>query len=148
MPAHGRLSHLARFPETTTLVSSPWVDRQYLNYGPLFDAIRGKKWVLEPHCAAVQGDMAKVNLFEVPDGYVLPVTFAGQAASVKVALHNLRIPAVRGEMVAEVLHPGSDAWTPLALLTPAVAARRERLCLDVPVKRGCALVRLRSRRAE
>ena len=130
---------MAPFPGNDhSLLPSPWVDRQYLDYGPLLDAIRGKKWVLQPHCAAVQDDAAKVNLFEAPGGYVVPVTFAGQAASVKVVLRNFH--AAREKMAAEVLHPGSDMWTPL---TPAVAADGG-LWLFVPVKRGCALVRLRS----
>ena len=68
---------------------SPWADEQYLAYGPLLDAMRGKRWVLLPHCIEVAGNAAKVNLFEVPGGYAMPVTFAGRAKSVEVVLRGL-----------------------------------------------------------
>ena len=59
-----------------SLHPSPTVDQYYLDYGPQLDAMRGKKWVLAPHCVETTTPGVKVNLFEVPDGYVLPVTIA------------------------------------------------------------------------
>jgi len=129
---------MAPFPGNDhSLRPSVWVDRQYLDYGPLLSAMRGKKWVLLPHCIEAADNAAKVNLFEVPDGYAIPVTFAGKAASVRIILRG--VPIVREKTACEALHPGSQTWQPL---TPTIAADQS-LCLDVPVERGCAMVRLR-----
>ena len=82
--------HLGVYPTTPypfnnhCIVPSADHDRWYFDYGPLLDAMRGKKWVLQPHSVTAGAPNVKVNLFEVPGGYVVPVTFAGQAASVEV----------------------------------------------------------------
>ncbi|MDD2764870.1 MAG: hypothetical protein PHE83_12955 [Opitutaceae bacterium] len=58
---------MAPFPGNDhSLLPSAWVDRQYLDYGPLLDALRGKKWVLRPHAVEAVNHAAKVNLFQVP----------------------------------------------------------------------------------
>ncbi len=55
--------------------------------------MRGKKWVLPPHVVEVVGNKAKANLFEVPGGYALPVTFGGKASTATVVLAGLpRLP--------------------------------------------------------
>ena len=37
----------APMPENDhTITPSAWADRQYLDYGPLFNALSGRKWVL------------------------------------------------------------------------------------------------------
>jgi len=51
--------HLGIFPTVPmvggdhTILPDPWADQYFLDYGPLFAAIRGKKWELEPHVIAV-----------------------------------------------------------------------------------------------
>ena len=42
------------------------VDSQYLDYGPLFDALRGRKWVLKAGVIRAEDPAVKVNVFEVP----------------------------------------------------------------------------------
>jgi hypothetical protein len=115
------------------IVPSPWVDERYQEYGRLFDAMRGKKWVLVPHAVTVDADAAKANLFEVPGGYALPVTFAGKAQSVRVVVRG--IAGIDERAVCEALHPASEQKVALA---PRVTGAG--LCLDVPVVRGCAMV--------
>jgi hypothetical protein len=112
-----------------------WVDEQYLAYGPLLDAIRGKRWVLLPHCIEVTGNAAKVNLFEVPGGYAIPITFAGQAKSVEVVLRGL--PGLAGKTRIEALHPGVKDPVEIEL-----RHREAAVVLTVPVRRGCAMVRV------
>lgn len=102
----------------------------YLDYGPLLTAMRGKKWVLEPHC--VESDAGKVNLFEVPGGYALPVTSAGKANSVTVRVRN--IPGLN-KLKCEALHPGIEKPVPVTGKLKDGA-----LELSVPVVRGCAMV--------
>jgi len=127
---------MAPFPGNHhSLRPSAWVDRQYLDYGPLLDAMRGKKWVLEPHCVESATPGVKVNLFQVPGGYALPVTFGGRFESAKVCLRNL--PGL-DRLRCEALHPGEDK-------AAAVTATRkdDGITLSVPLKRGCAMVLLR-----
>jgi hypothetical protein len=112
-------------------------DQSYLDYGPLLDAIRGKRWVLRPHVIEVLGKKAKANLFEVPGGYVLPVTFGGQASTVAVVLADLPRIAGQNGFRIEVIHPGENAWSGLAAQDDG-----HRLRLDVPLRRGCAMVKL------
>ncbi len=116
-------------PETDT-------DQHYLDYGPLLDALRGKRWVLQPHCIEVADARAKVNLFEVPGGYVVPVTF-GKADRVSLVLRGLaRLPG-QESFRAEVIHPGGTGWVSLS-----VQEAGDTLSLDVPLVRGCAMVKL------
>jgi hypothetical protein len=115
----------------------PKADRYYLDYGPLLDAIRGKKWVLAPHCVESIAVGVKVNLFEVPGGYALPVAFGGNLKSATIRLRN--IPGL-DKLEAVAIHPGKD-------VQEAVPATFENgvLNLQVPLKRGCAMVALRPR---
>ena len=115
-----------------TILPSESVDKWYLDYGPLLDLMRGKKWVLEPHVIQVEGDLAKANLFEVPSGYVIPITFGGKAESVRITIR--KWPK---NSVVQAFYPGSDQ--PLTL-TPTIKGRL--LSLTVPLRRGCAMVRV------
>jgi hypothetical protein len=65
---------------------------------------------------------------------VMPVTFGGRTATVRVRLQNLPSLSVRD--TCEVLYPEVEKWTPLA-----IAAEKGTFVLDVPLARGCALVR-------
>jgi hypothetical protein len=109
---------------------APAADQLYLDYGPLLDAMRGKKWVLTPHC--VESDAAKVNLFQVPGGYALPVTFAGKTVRVR------NVPGLKTARCVAI-HPGMEKPVPVA----AQFKNRE-LELTVPLLRGCAMVLLRN----
>ena len=110
-------------------------DQEFLDYGPLLDAMRGKKWVLAPHCVATTTPGVKVNLFAVPGGYALPVTFGGQAGFADVAVQNL--PGLEA-CKCSALQPGVAA---AVALTATVHGGK--LTLRVPLQRGCALVLLR-----
>jgi hypothetical protein len=127
---------MAPFPGNDhSLRPSAWVDRQYLDYGALLDAMRGKKWVLEPRCVATATPGVKVNLFEVPGGYALPVTFGGQAETAIVQLRGL--PGL-APLRCEALHPGEDKAAGVR-----ATLQEDTMTLQVPLKRGCAMVRLR-----
>jgi hypothetical protein len=113
------------------------VDRYFLDYGPLMDTLRGREWVLQPHVIEVPDEQAKVNLFSVPGGYLVPVMFGGSAKSARIILHNLpRLPGQQGFRI-QALHPGQETWAPVK------ATDQERsLLIDVPLVRGCAMLRL------
>jgi hypothetical protein len=114
---------------------SPERDRWYLDYGPLFDLLRGKHWVLAPHCVAVAGGAAKANLFQVNGGWVAPVAFGGTNAIVTLKIHN--VPGLKKNTRCEIFHPGSTIPIPAQLSGTA-----EDLKVRVPLQRGCAMVKL------
>ena len=132
--------YLAAFPTAPfpgnnhTVGPDPKLERWYLDYGPLLNAIRGKRWVLLPHVIAVENDVALANLFEVPGGYAAPIVFGGSNTTARVRVRGLpQLP-----VTFDVLHPGSE--TPVAI---SPANRDGGLVFDVPLVRGCAVVRMK-----
>ncbi len=121
----------------TLPLSGPEVDRQFLDYGPLFDALRGRQWVLQAGVIRADGEGVKANVFEVPGGFVVPVGFAGQRASVTVRLQGLPWPEGVSQFRAESIRPGELAWAPLKS-----EERSGTIELEIPVVRGCAMARL------
>ena len=62
---------------------------------------------LTPHVVSVEHQAASVNLFKVPGGYAIPVTFAGQADVVTVTMK--RAPGTVEQITSiKVIHPGED----------------------------------------
>ena len=120
-----------------TINPSDFADKWYLDYGLMLDVLRGRKWVLVGGVVEVVGDVAKANVFETPGGYVVPVVFGGSAKRASVILRHLPGLAKRSKITCEALHPGSDAWEPVS-----VSSGNKKLVLDVPLERGCAMVRV------
>jgi hypothetical protein len=116
-----------------TILPSHGMDQHYFDYGALLEALRGKQWVLKPHVVEVMDNTAKANIFEVPGGYVVPVTFGGDATTARVILRYLDKNAGQ----ATVIHPSETDWAQLPMETQG-----DRTILDVPLVRGCAMVRL------
>ena len=114
----------------------PGADRLYQEYGPLLDALRGKRWVLAPHCVETVTPGVKVNLFEVPGGYALPVTFGGPAATATIRVRGL---VGMDKFTAEAIHPG--VAEPVRLAATASAGTLE---IALPLNRGYAMIRLQS----
>jgi len=112
-------------------------EQYYLAYGPLLDAMRGKKWVLAPHCVEVVDGAAKGNLFQVPGGYAMPVCFGGKAEFAEVVIRN--IPGL-DTLKYSVVHPGVETSVPATMLSKGKAGATR---LRVPLLRGCAMVSLR-----
>jgi hypothetical protein len=116
-----------------TILPSDGMDQHYFDYGRLLKALRGKQWVLKPHVVEVAENKAKANVFSVPDGYVIPVTFGGNVPIVQVTLRHLN--EVDGQ--ATVIHPGETDWAPLPL-----EIEGDEVVLNVPLTRGCAMVKI------
>ena len=134
--------HLGVFPTAPlpandhTINPSAWADRWYLDYGPLMDALRARQWVLAAHCVEAVTPGVKVNLFQTPEGYALPVTFGGRAESATVRVRHVNGLA---NVHCQALHPGAATPVPV----PAAFSHNE-LELQVPLERGCALVQLKT----
>ena len=121
-----------------TICAGTWADRFYLDYGPLFDTLRGRRWLLAPHAFAIEGGTAKANLFEVPAGWLIPVILGQMSARVILYPEKLGTRFRGGKMPScEALYPAETTWIP-------VPARLEagRLVMDVPLHRGCAVIRV------
>ncbi len=126
---------MAPFPGNDhSILPDEWTDRQYLDYGPLMASMRGKKWVLEPHCLEVGDGAAKANLFEVPGGYIVPVVFGADESTVTLKIRN--IPGL-DSVKCQALYPGTDQ--PAALKSSYKDGGLE---IKAPLKRGCAMVRI------
>jgi len=112
----------------------PKADKLYCAYGPLLSALRGKKWVLAAHCVESATPGVKVNLFEVPGGYALPVTFGGKAATATATVRVRNIPGLE-KMKCIALHPGRE------VASPATSHFRDGVLeLTVPLVSGCAMI--------
>ena len=125
----------APYPNNNHCINpEPEADRLYLDYGPLLQAMRGKKWVLTPHCVETSTPGVKANLFQVPGGYALPVTFGGSAETATVHVRNLKGLA---KAKCQALLPGADSAVPIP-----TTFKDGVLELQIPLKRGCAMVRI------
>jgi hypothetical protein len=125
---------MAPFPMNDhSIESSAVADPMYIDYGPLLDAMRGKRWVLSPHCVQVEDRNAKVNAFQVPGGYAVPVVYGGNQKSVRLRLSNLE--GLGPQSVCRAIHPGSRQDVPLAMQVEG-----GEIIIDVPLIRGCAMV--------
>ena len=126
---------MAPFPGNDhSLTPSPWVDQEFLTYGPLMKALDGRSWVLTPHAIDVDRHAAQANVFSTPNGLAIPVVFGGNATSVRVTLR------AAPHTIASI-----DAVAPgVAQPLPVHQTRHgENLILDVPLRRGCAIVRIK-----
>jgi hypothetical protein len=113
-----------------------YVDQFSLDYGPLFDAYSARTWVLDGAEAKAEG--AKANLFAIPGGYLVPVIMGGNKTTTGVRVAGLKAPKELAGFTVEVLHPATG-WSWKSLASKTVGAE---LLMDVPLVRGCALVRL------
>lgn len=119
-----------------TILPDAEIEKHYLAYGPLLNAMQGRKWLLLPHVVKAMDKGVKVNLFEVPYGYVLPVTFAADRSNTTVIIRGLTKNG-KNKFRIEALHPNTK--TPIKV---SVEAEADTLKLNVPLIRGCAMVKL------
>jgi hypothetical protein len=112
----------------------PEVERYYLDYGPMFNALRGRSWVLIPGVIEVQDNTALANLFAVGNTFVVPVVMCeAESATVHIRKCGQLLPA--GKVVVETWYPGEKRVTPREY-----KVERDELILSVPMKRECAFL--------
>ena len=118
-----------------TITPTPELERLYLDYGPLFDAIRARRWILQPRVVESPAP-AKANVFQTPRGYTVVVCFAGTDATVPVTLRGLNLDGA----TAECITPHQGHWSSLG-----VSNNGGDTTLQVPTSRGCGVVRITPR---
>jgi hypothetical protein len=115
------------------------MDKLYIEYGHLFALLAGKKWVLQPHCVEAkknaENNNVVVNLFETPQGYIIPVCFAKDET--EVVIRNVSELTNAKELKAEVFYPDEEKPTGIS-----VQKAGNEIKLQVPVKRNCAMVKI------
>ncbi len=114
-----------------------WVDRAYLDYGPLLQQMKYRKWVLSPNPVIVESDNAKANIFEVPGGYIIPVVYATEDEPVRISLP---VVDISKSWDAVVYFPGQE--DPVRLNLENV---NNQASLTVPTQRNTAMVKLQMR---
>ena len=142
-------------------------DGVFVRYGRLFDALRGRRWLLTAHAAMVVAAQAhtaaatagtgqgQANAFAMPDGtFVAVVVQSGGAGRhapplsfslpLTVAVE-LRLPAsVTNVTRVRAMHPGTDVQPSVQHASSRVAGSGElrvRMAA-VPVVEGCALLKV------
>lgn len=124
----------APIPENDhTIRPDPAADRPYLDYGPLFSALKGRRWALRPRISQLRGE-GKINEFDTPGGRVVVVAFAGNRprATVEIPFARFRTKRIEG------IVPGSNQWVELKWTAVHGAMR-----IESPLSRGAAVIRLR-----
>jgi hypothetical protein len=107
------------------------------DYGPMFDALRGRRWALHARPIACDGPTeATVNLFVIPGGYLAIVTAAGDAREAKIRLPGLPLPDGVETLKAWSIVPAGE-WESVEAMRQGKDWR-----LTVPLARGCGVVRL------
>ena len=78
--------------------------------------------------------MAQANMFSVPGGFTIVIALGGLATSARVVVRGVHNPLA-----------AIDVWTPGSTNPVAVpqTRRAKSLILNVPLQRGCAVVRIR-----
>ncbi len=129
---------VAPFPQNDhCILPSAAGEKIYSDYGPMFTAMRGRKWVLLPDAVRVDQGGCKANLFKVGSGYVMPVTFGGSATASTVTLQGLPELTTGKKFRCEIIRPGDEAWT-----TCSFRQKNSTVSTKVPLTRGCAMVRI------
>ena len=111
------------------------VDVFFEDYGPLFAALRGKRWVLDVHAVALTNNSAQANVYQTKNSFVVAVVFGQESESeVEILLKIKEIQAKPKRLAA--LYPGSRDQHELGRATYSNGA----LTIIVKLSRGCALL--------
>lgn len=129
---------MAPFPGNDhSILPDPEVEKYYLDYGPMFNALKGRRWVLLPNVVDVEEGKALANLFTAGNTVVIPVVM-GKEDSVTVRVRRCDQLVAGRRVLLETWYPGEKK---------PVASEREvvggEIVLTVPLKRECAFVILK-----
>ena len=127
---------MAPFPGNDhSMRPSELADKVYLDYGVLFDLMRGKEWVLKPHVISVSKGEATVNLFKTFHGYTIPVVFAGNDEQIEVSVKDPELMKKTMEIFA--FYPGEEQGVPVSF-----KKEKGELLITTPIKRNCAVLKI------
>ncbi|MCX7019397.1 MAG: NPCBM/NEW2 domain-containing protein [Candidatus Sumerlaeota bacterium] len=143
-----RYLHLGIHPMTpfpsnnhSIIPKSAWAEKLFLDYGPLFNALKGRRWVFLPDIIAAPNGAACLNIFETNDGLLISVTFCRET-SVPLRLSHAARLFGRLAPAFEAISPGDADWAPVPCETAG-----DSFLLEPPVRRGCVIIRARRQSA-
>ena len=96
--------------------------------------MQSRQWVLTPHAVSVENNLAKANIFKIPEGYSVPVVY-GETDKVCVKIAN--IEELSKQTTCTAYYPGKE--TPVEL---KLSKTGNVWSVDVPLERGCAMLKL------
>jgi hypothetical protein len=111
-------------------------EKYFLDYGRIFNAIRERIWILEPHVISVEKEKALTNLFVTPDNYIAPVIY-GKADEVTVVIRMPQLLTRTEALQIKALYPGENVEHLLDFKT-----EKDEIIVEVPLKRGCAFLKI------
>ena len=113
------------------------IEKFYLDYGPMLNAIKGRQWILSPNVIEVKDESAEANIFKVKEKIIIPVIHGQQNSTVSLVLKLPYQLLKKDKLLIKVLYPGETNWK-------KIAERKFSAEINLPVrlKRGCALVSL------
>lgn len=123
---------------SSILKPDPYVDSLYIDYGPLMEIIKERRWVLRPNAVQVYNNAARANIFSVPGGYAIPVVYAQEG--VKDVTVECILPANETPVTGSVYHPGKDKP-----VTVNIKRKGKSLLVQVPVQRKCAMIIIKTK---
>jgi len=110
------------------------IEKIYVDYGPMFNAIKGRQWVLAPEVIKVKEGNARANIFKVNEKIVIPIIHGtGTAARLSVRLPYTLLG--KRKILMKVLYPGENRWEKMA-----TKKYQEEMELVIPLYKGCALL--------
>ncbi len=113
------------------------IDKYYLDYGSMLNAIKGREWLLYPHIISVADDAAKANIFKVKNKIIIPVVQGEDNANVQLHLQLPEGLMLKNVLQVKVLYPGAEHWQ--SLQTINVEKQNN---INVQLHRGCAMISL------
>ena len=119
-----------------TVLPDAKLDQLFFDYGPLLDALRGKRWVLLPHVVRVEGDKAMANVFESPAAMSCRSCSAEKKPRRKSCCKVCRRCPAKTVFASKPSSPAGRSRS-----TDGVA-KGKLLRINVPLKRGCAMLLL------
>ena len=76
----------------------------FVDYGPLFKALYGRRWVYTAHAVQITNGSAAVNIFHTPKGLVVYTGLATPHSKVVVAVRGVQ----QNSQLLELISPGQD----------------------------------------
>lgn len=119
-----------------TITPDSSIEKFYLDYGPMLNAIKGRQWILSPGIIEVKDENAKANIFKVDNKIIIPVVH-GKSTSIKLAV---RLPydlLAKKKILVKILYPGENKWKKIS-----IENYEEEMELIVPLQRDCAMLSL------
>ncbi len=113
------------------------IEKFYLDYGVMLNAIKGRQWILSPNVVSVKDESAKANIFKVKEKLIIPVIDGKQNSQVSLLLKLPYQILKKDKLLIKVLYPGERSWKKIAVQKFA-----NEMNLPMQLKRGCALISL------